>query len=217
MYYTKNSVIEQKDGTYALVLHIPCGVITPEELRNIASVTEKYKAQAIKISSAMRLVLVGIQKEDIDAVWNELAPTSGSATGPYVRSIRSCPGNNFCKIGKQNSLNVGLEIDSKYHGTELPGKFKVAVSGCKLDCAEAAVRDFGLIGDTNGFRLLVGGNIGATPRFADEIAANIKEEDVLDVLEKILSYYRENANKGERFGKMIVRLGLDTVKAGLGF
>ena len=213
----KNATIEQKDGTYALALHIPCGVMTPEVLQNIATVAEKYKAQAIKISSAMRLILVGIQKEDVDIAWEELAPTAANAIGLCVRSIRSCPGNSFCRLGKQDSLGVGLKIDSKHHGTELPGKFKIAVSGCKLDCAEAAVRDFGLIGNTNGFNLLVGGNVGANPRIAEQIAIDIKEEEILDALEKILSYYRENAKKGERFGKMMERLGPDTVKAGLGF
>ncbi|WP_299982795.1 hypothetical protein [Desulfobacula sp.] len=42
--------------------------------------------------------------------------------GLCIRSIRTCPGTSFCKLGKQDAVGVGLKLDEKYHAYELPAK-----------------------------------------------------------------------------------------------
>ena len=107
---------------------------------------------------------------------------------------------------------MGLKMDALYHGMELPGKCKMAVSGCQINCSESSVRDIGLIGKPNGWTLVVGGNVGAEPRIAQELIAGLNDPQVLEAVEKVVACYKENAKKGERFGKMIDRLGLDLFK-----
>jgi len=155
---------------------------------------------------------VGLKEEDIDKVWEELGMDKGAAVGLCVRSIRACPGNTFCSIGKQDSLGIGMKLDSIYHGYELPGKFKIAVSGCKLSCAESWVRDIGLIGEADGWKLVVGGNVGASPRIANELLTGLNDDQAMAAVEKVVECYKENAKKGERLGKMIDRIGLDPLK-----
>jgi NAD(P)H-nitrite reductase large subunit len=132
-------------------------VVTPDLLRKIADVAEKYKAKTLKITGATRIAIIGLEEKDIDNVWIDLGLDKGAAVGLCVRSIRTCPGNTFCKIGKQDSLSIGMALDKKYHGFELPGKFKMAVSGCHLSCAESWVRDIGLIGKQDGWTLTKAG------------------------------------------------------------
>ncbi len=115
-------------------------------MRKLADVAEKYGAKALKITGATRIAIVGLKEEDIDAVWKDLGMSAGAAVGLCVRSIRACPGTTFCKLGKQDALGVGLKLDERYHGFELPGKLKMSVSGCNLSCAESWVRDIGLTG-----------------------------------------------------------------------
>ncbi len=209
----EKGAIPQKDKTtYAIAPHIPCGVATPELLRKLADVAENYNAQAIKITGATRIAIVGVKEEDIDKIWAELGTDKGAAVGLCVRSIRACPGNAFCTIGKQDSLGIGMKMDAKYHGYELPGKFKISVSGCKLSCAESWVRDIGLIGEKDGWNLVVGGNVGAKPRIADELLTGLDDDQVMETAEKVMEYYKVNAKKGERLGKMIERLGFDLLK-----
>jgi NAD(P)H-nitrite reductase large subunit len=98
---------------------------------------------------------------------------------------------------------------------ELPGKFKMAVSGCNLNCAESFVRDLGLVGKKDGWTVLVGGNVGPQPRIARELTGGLDDAGVLAATEKIIEAYRESANKGERLGKMIERLGLEPLQAAL--
>jgi NAD(P)H-nitrite reductase large subunit len=213
----EKGAIPQKDNeTYAIAPHIPCGVVTPDLLRKIADVSEKYNAQALKITGATRIAIVGLKEEDIDSAWEELGMDKGAAVGLCVRSIRSCPGNTFCKIGKQDSLGLGMKLDKKYHGFQLPGKFKMAVSGCHLSCAESWVRDIGLIGKKDGWTLTIGGNVGAHPRIGDVLLDGLDDNGALDAVDKVVAHYQENAKPGERLGKMIDRLGLDGFKAAVG-
>ena len=211
----KGAIIQRDKETYAIAPHIPCGVVTPELLRKIADISEKYNAKALKITGATRLAIVGIKEEDIDAIWQELSMVPGAAVGLCVRSVRACPGTTFCKIGQQDALGMGMKLDEIYHGMELPGKFKMAVSGCNLNCAESWVRDVGLFGKPKGWTLVIGGNVGANPRIAQELANDLTDDEALKKIELVIGYYQENAKKGERLGKMIDRLGFEAVKTAL--
>ena len=208
----KGAILQRDNKTYAIAPHIPCGVVTPELLRRIADVAEKYNAQAIKITGATRIAIVGLEEEHIDSVWDDLKLDKGAAVGLCVRSIRACPGTTFCKIGRQDALGVGMELDRRYHGKELPGKFKMAVSGCHLSCAESWVRDVGLIGKKSGWQVIIGGNVGAEPRIGQEITSGLDNDQVLQVVDKIVQCYQENANKNERLGKLIERMGISPFK-----
>ena len=209
----KGAIIQRDGETYAIAAHTPCGIVTPELLRKLADVAEKYDIKAMKLTGATRIALVGIKEEDIDDVWKDLELQPGAAVGLCVRSVRACPGTTFCKIGQQDSLGMGMKLDKLYHGMELPGKLKIAVSGCNINCSESWVRDIGLFGKPKGWTLVIGGNVGAKPRIADEFLSDLSDEKALAAIEKIITYYSENAKKGERIGKMIDRLGLDTIKA----
>jgi NAD(P)H-nitrite reductase large subunit len=210
----EKGAIAQRDGqTYAVAPHIPCGVVTPELLRKLADVAEKYGAKALKITGATRIAIVGLKEEDIDAVWKDLGMSAGAAVGLCVRSIRACPGTTFCKLGKQDALGIGLKLDERYHGFELPGKLKMSVSGCNLSCAESWVRDIGLTGYEDGWMLSVGGNVGAQPRIGKEMTKGLNDDHALAMVDKVLQYYKTNAKKGERLGALINRVGVDVLKA----
>ncbi len=204
----KGAIPQRDNETYAIAPHIPCGLVTPELLRRIADVAEKCAAQAIKITGATRIAIVGLKEEDIDGAWEMLRLGKGAAVGLCVRSVRTCPGNTYCKLGQQDAIKVGLKLDEVYHGKQLPGKFKMAVSGCHLSCAESWVRDIGLIGKKDGWSLVIGGNVGAAPRIAQACADGLDDDRVLAVVEAVVGYYQEHAKKGERLGKMIDRVGL---------
>lgn len=209
----KGAIVQRDNQTYAVAPHIPCGVLTPQVLRKLADVAEKYGAKALKITRATRIAIVGLKENDIDSVWNDLGMSAGAVVGLCVRSIRTCPGNTFCKLGKQDALNLGLALDQRYHGVELPGKLKMSVSGCNLNCSESPVRDIGLTGYEDGWMLTVGGNVGAKPRIGQELIKGLKDDRALAMVERVLQYYRTEAKRGERLGILIDRVGLDTLKA----
>ena len=211
----KGVILQRDKATYAVAPHIPCGVVSPDLLRRLADAADKYEVSAVKITSAARIALVGIRKEDVDRVWEDLGMPLGHAVGLCVRSVKACPGTAFCRLGQQDSLAMGMKLDARYHGMDLPSKTKMGVSGCNNQCAENCIKDIGLHGKKSGWTLTVGGKGTGKPRLADTLAEDLDDAQALEMVEKVVTYYKENAKKFERIGKMIDRIGLDVVKEAL--
>jgi hypothetical protein len=100
-------------------------------------------------------------------------------------------------------------------GSWMPHKFKIAVSGCPRNCAEATIKDFGVICVDSGYELHVGGNGGIHLRGTDLLCKVATEQEALDVCAAFIQLYREQAWYLERTAPWIERVGLDHVKAGL--
>ncbi len=211
----KGVIIQRDKQSYAVAPHVPCGVISPETLRILADAAEKYGAQALKITSAARIAIVGVKEEDVDKIWKDLGMSPGFAVGLCVRSVKACPGTTFCKKGQQDSLGVGLKLDGKYHGMNLPGKTKIGISGCANQCAETCIKDIALVGMKNGWKLLAGGNGGGKPRIAQEIAKDLTTEQAMEMIDKIIEFYKQNARPHQRIGAMIDKMGIEEFKAKL--
>lgn len=209
----KGAVLQRDKETYAIVPHLPLGLITPAQLRKIADVADKYKTAALKITSAARIAIVGLKEEDIDNAWRDLDIAPGAAVGLCVRSIKACPGNTLCRLGQQDALTMGTELDTRYHGLELPGKMKMGVSGCPNQCAETSVKDLGLVGKAKGWTILVGGNAASKARIGVTLCEDLSSEEALATCDRIISYFKENSKKGERMGRFMDRVGFETLKA----
>jgi NAD(P)H-nitrite reductase large subunit len=200
----KGAILQRDKQNFAIAPHIPGGIIADVNLlRKLADVAEKYQAQAVKITSAQRIALVGLKKEDLDQIWAELGMVPGAAIGLCVRSVKICPGTDFCRIGMQDAVKVGLKLDEKYHGMQLPFKFKMGVSGCPNNCSESSIKDIGLTGMQKGWRVLAGGFVsGLKPRLADVIATGLNDEEALALVDKIVDWYRDQG-KPKRLGRVI--------------
>jgi len=208
----KGAVLQRDKKTYAIVPHLTLGLITPDELRKIADVADKYKPAALKLTSAARIAIVGLKEEDIDNAWKDLGMQPGAATGLCVRSIKSCPGNSLCRLGQQNSIELGTELDKRYHGRKLPGKFKIGVSGCPNQCAETSVKDMGFIGKAKGWTIMVGGNAASRPAIGETLTEGVSTEEALRIADNIMRYFEENGKTGERLGRFMKRVGFDVFK-----
>jgi len=200
--------------TYAVAPHIPCGIVTPDQLRTLADVAQKYNVSNMKITSAARIALIGITEEQVDNVWKDLDMDAGHATGLCVRSIKVCPGTAYCRLAQQDSIEMGMELDRAYNGMVLPSKMKMGVSGCKIQCAENCIKDISLYGTKKGWTIQIGGNGSARPRLADMLMEDLCFKDALDHIKKIVDYYKKYS-KRERMGRMVERIGLDTIKSDL--
>lgn len=209
----KGAIIQRDRETYAIAPHIPGGITNSATLRKIADVADKYQALALKITSAQRIAIVGLPEEKLDQIWEELGEKAGAAIGLCVRSVKICPGTSYCKRGQQDSVAVGLEMDGRYHGLELPWKFKMGVSGCINDCAEGCIKDVALIGTPKGWHVVVGGNGGAQPRLSHKLFENVPtQEEVLAIVDHLLLWFKAQ-NRRCRLGKFIEEMGLETFRS----
>ena len=204
----KGASVQRDKKTYGIIPHIPGGMIDPDGLRKIADVAEEYNAEAIKITSEQRIAIIGVTLNDIDQIWKDLDMKHGGFTGKRVRATKFCLGTAFCKKGEQDSIGMGMKLDERYHAMETPNKLKIGVSGCTNSCAESWVKDIGLIGTKKGWNLLVGGNSGRKPKIGDLMAKNLSDEEAMDTIDKIMTFYR-NSDTKKRLGKFVEKIGFE--------
>lgn len=208
----------QKDGTYSVVPRMWGGLTNPKELRAIADVVEKYNAPMVKVTGGQRLDIFGIKKENLPAVWADLnaaGMVSGHAYGKALRTVKTCVGSEWCRFGTQDSTGLGVKLERMSWGSWMPHKFKIAVSGCPRNCAEATIKDFGVVCVDSGYELHVGGNGGIHVRATDLLCKVATEQEAMDYCAAFIQLYREEARYLERTAPWIERVGVDYLKARL--
>ncbi len=202
----------QKDGTFSVVPRMRGGVTSPEELRKIADVADKYKVRMVKVTGSQRLDLLGVKKEDLPKIWADLGMTSGYAYAKAVRMVKSCVGTDFCRYGTQNSIETGIQLETLLEGLYTPAKVKMGVVGCPRNCAEATVKDIGLVGIEGGWQVVIGGAAGKIVRAADILVTVKTSEEALESALLFFQYYRENGEYLERTYDFVERVGLDKIR-----
>ncbi len=205
----------QKDGTYSVIPRIWGGVTSPSELRAIAEIAERYEVPTVHITGGQRIGLYGITKENLPRMWGELVEAgfvSGHAYGKALRTVKTCVGSDWCRFGTQDSTGLGIKVEKMTWGSWTPHKFKIAVSGCPRNCAEATIKDFGVVCVDSGYEIHVGGNGGVKVRVTDFLCKVETEADVLEYCGAFMQLYREQANYMERTAPWIERVGLAHIK-----
>jgi nitrite reductase (NADH) large subunit len=206
----------QKDGTYSVVPRMWGGLTNPRELRAIADVVEKYDAPMVKVTGGQRLDIFGIKKEDLPAVWADLnaaGMVSGHAYGKSLRTVKTCVGSEWCRFGTQDSTGLGVKLERMSWGSWMPHKFKIAVSGCPRNCAEATIKDFGVVCVDSGYELHIGGNGGMKVRATDLLCKVATEAEAMEYCAAFIQLYREEARYLERTAPWLERVGLAYLKA----
>lgn len=202
----------QKDGTYSVVPRMWGGVTSPAELRRIADVAEKYNVPMVKVTGGQRIDLLGVKKEDLPGMWQDLDMPSGHAYGKSIRTVKTCVGSEFCRFGTQNSTQMGIDLEKALFGMWSPHKVKLAVSGCPRNCAESGIKDVGVIGVDSGWELYIGGN-GGIKTEAGEFFVKVKSaEEVMEYSLAFLQLYREEAFYLERTVHYLHRVGMEHIK-----
>ncbi|MDR6884189.1 nitrite reductase large subunit NirB [Bacillus sp. 3255] len=211
----RNHANIQKDGTYSVVPRMYGGVTTPQDLKKIAEIAVKYEVPLVKVTGGQRIDLLGVKKEDLPGMWADLDMPSGYAYGKSLRTVKTCVGSTFCRFGTQDAIGMGIQLEKKFERLYTPAKVKMAVSGCPRNCAEATIKDFGVVAIDGGWELHVGGNGGTKLRGTDLLCKVKTEEEVLEWSGAYLQYYRETGKYNERTSEWLERIGLDTIKAAL--
>ena len=205
----------QKDGTYSVVPRMWGGLTTPDELRAIANAAEKYQVPTVKVTGGQRIDLLGVKKEDLPLIWHDLGQAgmvSGHAYGKSIRTVKTCVGAEHCRFGTQLSMSLGVKLEKMLFGMWSPHKVKLAVSGCPRNCAEAGIKDVGIIGVDSGYEIYVAGNGGIKTDVAQFFSKAKTEEEVMEISGAFLQLYREEGYYLERTVHYIGRVGLDHVK-----
>jgi nitrite reductase (NADH) large subunit len=202
----------QKDGSYSVIPRMWGGETTADELRRIANAVDKYKIPTVKVTGGQRIDLLGVKKEDLPAVWKDIGMPSGHAYAKALRTVKTCVGSEWCRFGTQDSTQMGKDLERAMWRMYAPHKVKFAVSGCPRNCAEAGIKDVGIIGVDSGWEMYVAGNGGIKTEVAHFLVKLKTAEEVLEYTGAFCQLYREEGWYLERTVHYVNRVGLDHVK-----
>ncbi len=206
----------QKDGTYSVVPRMWGGVTSAKELRAIADVVDKFAIPTVKVTGGQRIDLLGVKKQDLPAVWADLnaaGMVSGHAYAKGLRTVKTCVGTEWCRFGTQDSTGLGVKLEQYTWGSWTPHKVKMGVSGCPRNCAEATVKDIGVICVDSGYELHVAGAAGLEVKATVLFCKAESEGEVIEIVGALMQLYREQAHYLDRIHKWAARVGLDSIKA----
>jgi len=144
---------------------------------------------------------------------NAAGMVSGHAYGKSIRTVKTCVGAEHCRFGTQLAMNMGVKLEKMLFDMYSPHKVKLAVSGCPRNCAEAGIKDVGVIGVDSGYELYVGGNGGIKTEVAQFFVKVKSDEEVMEYTGAFLQLYREEGFYLERTCHWLERVGLDHAKS----
>ena len=202
----------QKDGTYSVIPRMWGGETTASELRRIADVVDKYKIPTVKVTGGQRIDLLGVKKEDLQNVWKDIGMPSGHAYAKALRTVKTCVGSEWCRMGTQDSTQMGKDLERAMWRMYAPHKVKFAVSGCPRNCAESGIKDVGIIGVDSGWEMYVAGNGGIKTEVAHFLVKVKTAAEVLEYTGAFCELYRQEGWYLERTVHYVNRVGLDHVK-----
>lgn len=202
----------QKDGTYSVIPRMWGGETTAAELRRIADVVDKYQIPTVKVTGGQRIDLLGVKKEDLQAVWKDIGMPSGHAYAKALRTVKTCVGSEWCRMGTQDSTQMGKDLERAMWRMYAPHKVKFAVSGCPRNCAESGIKDVGIIGVDSGWEMYIAGNGGIKTEVAHFFTKLKTAAEVLEYTGAFCELYRQEGWYLERTVHYVNRVGLDHVK-----
>ena len=166
------------------------------------------------------IVLADVRKTDLYALWQrcvelELAtPNLGYLTDPIC-----CPGGDYCALANAKSIPIAESIQRKFDDLDYVydlGPLDLNISGCMNACGHHHVGHIGILGvDKKGkefYQISLGGNMGREASIAKILGPSFSQEEVSDVIEKLIETYVELRNEEESFLETYQRVGLDPFK-----
>ncbi|GAB6158946.1 nitrite reductase [Desulfotomaculum varum] len=202
---------QQRNGLYAVNIVFPGGILTPEQFMGLAEAARDCGVWRLKCGVRQTLIAVLEQEKipqlvkKIEALGLQVAPF-----GNKVRSVKACPGGaELCPRALGPALELGMELQERYLGQDVPKDFKISTAGCQRGCTEPYCADLGVIAKgSDRFDIVIGGR-GATgkPIHGVIIASDVARSKVFAVVDFVLENYRRLAQPHERLCKTIERLG----------
>lgn len=141
-------VVDAHDGSKAVVVSVPLGIVSSDQLERLADIAEQAGATELRITRDQNVALLGVPTdktaqvaEGVKAIGFDV-PASAEA----IPDVVSCPGTTTCRIGITNSQNFARQVLVEANDDPVAKGLSVHVSGCQNSCGLHHVADFGLHG-----------------------------------------------------------------------
>ena len=273
--HTRGGVITERNADYATVrLRIPAGVLTADQLRQIARISVKYGDGSVHLTMRQTAEIPHVNPENLAKVAKALEKngTPIGAEQNEVVNIMACPGTERCKYANCETIDLARKIDARVFGKELPIRLRIAISGCTYMCNSPFLNDIGIIGrirplripglctgcgtcveyckqcaislkngisvldeekcvqcgvcvhscpyhllksEYDHYQITVGGWRGTTPRAGRELVTVETEEEVVEVVDRIVYWVYRTAWSGRPLADQMDEIGFEKFAEGI--
>ena len=273
--HTRGGVITERNADYATVrLRIPAGVLTADQLRQIARISVKYGDGSVHLTMRQTAEIPHVNPENLAKVAKALEKngTPIGAEQNEVVNIMACPGTERCKYANCETIDLARKIDARVFGKELPIRLRIAISGCTYMCNSPLLNDIGIIGrirplripglctgcgtcveyckqcaislkngisvldeekcvqcgvcvhscpyhllksEYDHYQITVGGWRGTTPRAGRELVTVETEEEVVEVVDRIVYWVYRTAWSGRPLADQMDEIGFEKFAEGI--
>jgi sulfite reductase (ferredoxin) len=219
---------QRQPGVQMVRIKIPFGGISANQLRRVAELADRHATAVGHVTTRQDIQMHFVELKDVPTIMRGLAEvglTTREACANTVRNVTACHLAGVCQGEVFDVTPYAKTI--AYHllrnplNQSLPRKFKIALSGCKQDCALTPIHDVGLLAakradGTVGFRMVAGGGLGSAPRIAQVLREFTPMDELLPSIEAVIKVFdtlgnRKNRNKA-RMKFVIEKLGFDEFK-----
>ena len=212
---------------------LPLGILNSEQLEALAQLAEKFTPKKIgHVTTRQDFQFHEVQRKQVPDVLKLLATagmTTREACGNTVRNVTTCPyagisANEFFDVTPYAEAAVNFFLRNPL-AQNLPRKFKIAFEGCIEDHAKTAIHDFGAVAAVReqngkmekGFRIYIGGGLGAFPRCAELLEPFTPVDLLLPTAEAIVRIFDRLGERKERSRArikfLIQKMGSEDFKA----
>ena len=194
---------EIEDAFFMMRVRIPGGQLTAEQLRTVAGIAKEYGRDLADITDRQNVQFHWIRIEDVPEIWDRLEGvglSSLQACGDVPRNILGCPvaGIDASEIIDASEVLRATEAVAAGNPefTNLPRKYKTAISGCASQCTAHEINDISFVGvagpgGTPGFDLWVGGGLSTNPMLAKRLGVFVRPGQVPEVWAAVTAVFRD--------------------------
>ena len=225
---TRNVFTHKRPGYAAVTLSLKKTGVAPgdasdTQLDAVADLADQYSDGEVRVSHEQNLILADVKKSDLFAVWKK-AKEIGFATPNIglLTDIISCPGGDFCSLANAKSIPVAEAIQRRFDDLDYLfdiGDIAINISGCMNACGHHHVGHIGILGvDKHGaefYQVTIGGSQGLDAALGKVIGPSFAQDDMADVVEKLINTYVELRFEDEDFLATFKRVGLQPFKTRL--
>lgn len=224
-WYERNTFTHKKSGYRIVTLTLKKAGIAPgdataDQMDKAADLADKYSFGELRVSHEQNLVLADVEQSQLVELW-EAAKEAGFATPSLglLTDMICCPGGDFCALANAKSIPIAQQIQEKFSDLDYLydiGELDLNISGCMNACGHHHVGNLGILGvDKKGeefYQVSIGGNSGHDANIGKILGPSFAEEEISDVIEKIITVYLENRTPEEKFIETYQRLGMTPFK-----
>ena len=200
---------EGKATPYFMVrIRIPNGILHSRQLRVVADLAEKYARGVADLSVRQNIQLHWVTIEALPDLFRRLwacGLTTMAACGDDTRNITGCPlagvaADEICDASPL-VLEAQRTLVGKAEYYNLPRKYKICITGCRVWCSYPEINDIGLTAIVRslnghpevGFSLRVGGGLSTQPHFGVRLPVFVRWDQVLRVVKGVTEIFRDSA------------------------